>query len=49
MHLPKDFLKRMQGFMQEEYEAFVETYKENKVQGLRINTLKISVAYSIST
>ncbi|KXG75318.1 RsmF rRNA methyltransferase first C-terminal domain-containing protein [Thermotalea metallivorans] len=43
MHLPKDFLKRMQGFMQEEYEAFVETYKENKVQGLRINTLKISV------
>ncbi|MBB6214729.1 NOL1/NOP2/sun family putative RNA methylase [Anaerosolibacter carboniphilus] len=43
MNLPKDFLEKMQALLKNEYEAFVASYEENKLQGLRVNTLKVSV------
>lgn len=43
MELPKDFLEKMKGLLEEEYEDFVKSYHENRAQGLRVNPLKISV------
>lgn len=43
MELPKDFLEKMKGLLDEEYEDFVKSYHENRAQGLRVNPLKISV------
>lgn len=43
MHLPEQFLHKMKEFLQDEYEAFLASYEEPKTQGIRINTLKISV------
>ena len=40
MNLPQDFIKRMQGLLGEEYEAFMESYDKESLGGLRINTLK---------
>ncbi len=33
----------MQTLLQDEYDAFIRSYEEEKNQGLRINTLKISI------
>ena len=38
--LPELFLKRMQALLAAEYEAFVQSYEAERVQGLRFNTLK---------
>ncbi|SDY12235.1 NOL1/NOP2/sun family putative RNA methylase [Evansella caseinilytica] len=41
MDLPRDFLKKMEGLLQEEYESFHKSYEENNQHGLRVNTLKV--------
>nr|WP_097157176.1 RsmF rRNA methyltransferase first C-terminal domain-containing protein [Bacillus oleivorans] len=43
MHLPKDFLEKMRELLQDEFEAFLNSYEEERQQGLRVNTLKITV------
>ena len=40
MSLPKDFLDKMQTLLKEEYEAFINSYEQEKSLGLRVNTLK---------
>lgn len=41
MNLPQDFTKRMQDLLDEEYEAFIQSYDRESFGGLRANTLKI--------
>lgn len=41
--LPKDFETRMQDMLGNAYPAFVRSYEKNKMQALRVNTLKGSV------
>ncbi|EYE89358.1 SAM-dependent methyltransferase [Fervidicella metallireducens AeB] len=43
MNLPKDFLVKMKELLKEEYDEFIKSYDEEKSQGLRINTLKVSI------
>ncbi|MGX1983284.1 RsmF rRNA methyltransferase first C-terminal domain-containing protein [Thermolongibacillus altinsuensis] len=42
LHLPADFIQKMNTLLQEEADRFFATYHEEKVSGLRINPLKIS-------
>lgn len=42
MNLPTPFLEKMKVLLKEEYDAFIHSYEEEKSNGLRINTLKIS-------
>ncbi|HIR12982.1 MAG TPA: RsmB/NOP family class I SAM-dependent RNA methyltransferase [Candidatus Choladousia intestinavium] len=42
MELPEKFLERMREMLGEEYEEFLETYREPREFGLRVNPLKIS-------
>lgn len=43
MFLPEDFKDRMKKLLGSEYEEFILSYNKEKVQGLRINTLKLDV------
>ncbi len=43
MELPKDFTTKMQRLLQEEYDDFLKSYQDEKTQGLRVNTLKVSI------
>lgn len=43
MNLPEKFTEKMRGLLQEEYEAFLESYEQGRNFGLRVNTAKISV------
>jgi len=43
LNLPQTFQEKMKNLLQEEYDAFIRSYEEEKNQGLRINTLKISI------
>ncbi|MBB6214651.1 NOL1/NOP2/sun family putative RNA methylase [Anaerosolibacter carboniphilus] len=43
MQLPKRFLDRMKSLLGDEFEDFIHSYDRSKHQGLRVNTLKISV------
>ncbi|MBW8348794.1 RsmB/NOP family class I SAM-dependent RNA methyltransferase [Bacillus sp. IITD106] len=43
MDLPKDFLVKMKDLLKDEYEEFYKSYHEPKKQGLRVNTLKVSI------
>jgi len=43
MKLPQKYVDRMKALLKDEFEAFCESYECDKLQGLRINTLKISV------
>ncbi len=43
MQLPKQFLDRMKVLLEDEFEDFIHSYDGSKYQGLRVNTLKISV------
>ena len=43
MNLPQLFQERMQKLLGEEYEAYLETYKLPKYQGIRINTIKVGM------
>ena len=38
--LPKEFLRRMQAMLGDEYEQFLASYDHDKYQALRVNTLK---------
>ena len=38
--LPEVFLRKMKKLLGEEYEAFLQSYEAEKVQGLRLNTRK---------
>lgn len=41
-HLPEQFITKMNALLQDEAERFFATYNEEKVHGLRVNTLKVS-------
>jgi NOL1/NOP2/sun family putative RNA methylase len=43
VRLPEAFLERMRRLLGDEYEAFVLSYEQERVQGLRFNTLKGSL------
>ncbi|WP_462413075.1 RsmF rRNA methyltransferase first C-terminal domain-containing protein [Neobacillus sp. Marseille-QA0830] len=43
MQLPEQFLIKMKDLLKDEYEDFIHSYEENRAQGLRVNTLKISL------
>ena len=40
--LPEEFITKMNALLQNEAERFFATYNEEKVHGLRVNTLKVS-------
>lgn len=42
MQLPQDFKDRMQKMLATEFDAFLQSYEEERAQSLRVNTLKIS-------
>ena len=42
IQLPDGFREKMKGLLEEEYDSFMESYHKERVQGLRINPLKIS-------
>ena len=42
MQLPIDFEKRMRDMLGDEYDTFIETYREDRAYGIRYNPLKIS-------
>ncbi|MFZ5965636.1 MAG: RsmF rRNA methyltransferase first C-terminal domain-containing protein [Bacillota bacterium] len=43
MYLPEKYLERMKHLLKEEYEGFLKSYESPHFQGIRVNTLKISV------
>lgn len=43
MKLPESFVTRMEELLGEEIDAFLESYDDPRLYGLRVNTLKISV------
>ncbi|QEK11755.1 NOL1/NOP2/sun family putative RNA methylase [Crassaminicella thermophila] len=43
MYLPEKFLDKMRELLKDEFELFLKSYDNIKFQGLRVNTLKISV------
>ena len=42
MDLPEPFIKRMEGELKEEFPAFLRSYEEPPVKGVRANLLKCS-------
>ncbi len=44
LKLPQAFVDRMKSLLQDEYDSFIASYGHNRNFGLRVNTLKISVA-----
>lgn len=40
--LPDAFKDKMKGLLGEEYDSFIESYERERVQGLRVNPLKVS-------
>lgn len=40
--LPEQFLENMKALLGDEYEAYIQSFQEKRVYGLRVNTLKIS-------
>jgi NOL1/NOP2/sun family putative RNA methylase len=43
VNLPQDFIKKMKHLLKDEAESFFNTYSKEKLSGLRLNTLKITV------
>ena len=43
MQLPKIFLEEMQELLKEEFPAYIKSFEDESVQGIRVNTEKISV------
>lgn len=41
MRIPEEFKDRMKKLLGEEYEEYITTYERKRVQGIRVNTLKI--------
>lgn len=46
--LPEAFQKKMKRLLGEEYEAFVQSYENERVQGLRFNTLKTDIEEALT-
>lgn len=42
IQLPDPFREKMKGLLGEEYNSFMESYEKERVQGLRINPIKVS-------
>lgn len=42
MELPVPFLEQMKSLLGEEYEDYLESFREKRVYGLRVNTMKLS-------
>lgn len=42
MDIPEKFKQRMKCILKEEYDEFIQSYNYEKMQGIRVNTLKIS-------
>ena len=42
MELPELFLQKMQGLLGEEYQDYLDSFGQERVYGLRVNTSKIS-------
>lgn len=42
LNLPSPFLEKMKALLKSEYDEFLQSYEEEKSNGLRVNTLKIS-------
>ena len=43
MNLPISYLNNMQDLLQDEYDAYLDSFNKERIYGLRVNTLKISV------
>lgn len=43
IQLPDEFREKMKGLLGAEYDSFIESYDKERVQGLRVNPLKISL------
>lgn len=43
MNLPIAYLNNMQDLLQDEYDAYLDSFNKERIYGLRVNTLKISV------
>lgn len=43
MNLPEKYLTTMKDMLKEEFDEYLESFSENRLYGLRVNTLKISV------
>ncbi|MGI6509079.1 MAG: RsmB/NOP family class I SAM-dependent RNA methyltransferase [Erysipelotrichaceae bacterium] len=41
--LPKEYLENMQDLLQDKYQNYLDSFNDERVYGLRVNTLKISV------
>ena len=48
IRLPEEFQKKMKDLLGEEYDAFVQSYENERVQGLRFNTLKTDIKETLS-
>ncbi|MFY3793041.1 RsmF rRNA methyltransferase first C-terminal domain-containing protein [Ureibacillus sp. MALMAid1270] len=44
MKLPEPFLLKMKNLLQDEFDAFIQSYNDEKSHALRVNTLKIDIA-----
>lgn len=43
MNLPEQYLKNMREMLGDDFDAYLESFNDNRLYGLRVNTLKISV------
>lgn len=43
MALPEQYLKTMKDMLKEEFQAYIDSFEEKRLFGLRVNTMKISV------
>ena len=43
MNLPQEYLDKMQKLLGNEFEAYLESFNEKRLYGLRVNTLKVEV------
>ena len=42
MNLPESYLKTMKDMLGSEYDAYLESFNDKRLYGLRVNNLKIS-------
>ena len=43
MSLPFKYTETMKAMLKEDYDAYLESFNDNRLYGLRVNTLKIRV------
>ena len=42
MNLPENYLKTMKEMLKDDYDAYLESFNDKRLYGLRVNNLKIS-------